>query len=172
MSADAAAGQHRTGSTGRAGSGPVAEAEGVGPVTADGPETLLVQLCADLRLMWQQAGGPSLRRLAEQVRLGKSQVGAILNGQVRTLPDWTVIRALVECFGRYAHDHGRTGQLSLRTGVDEYWRPRYTLLEYAFSQPRQRRAPAAAHRPQRRPCPASCPPRPGTSPAGPPRWHS
>jgi tetratricopeptide (TPR) repeat protein len=111
-------------------------------VTADGPETLLAQFCADLRLMWRQAGGPSLRRLAEQVRLGKSQVGAILNGQVRTLPDWTVIRGLVECFGRYAHDHARTGQLSMRTGVDEYWRPRYTVLEYAFSQPRQRRTPA------------------------------
>ncbi len=40
---------------------------------------LLVSLCADLRLLWTEAGGPSLRVLERQLSLSKSQVGAILN---------------------------------------------------------------------------------------------
>jgi tetratricopeptide (TPR) repeat protein len=112
-------------------------------VAVDAPEELLAQLCRDLRLLWVQAGGPSVRRLSAEVRLGKSQVSAILNGQIRALPDWDVVRGMVESVGRYAREHGRADRLSLRTGVEEYWRPRYALLEYAFSQPRPRREPAA-----------------------------
>src|SRR5690349_18116977 len=75
-------------------------------VAADTPEELLAQLCADLRLLWRQAGGPSLRRLADRTGLGKSQVGAILAGEVRSPPDWDVVRALVVSFDGYAGERG------------------------------------------------------------------
>ncbi len=101
-------------------------------LAADTPDELLAQLCADLRLLWTQAGGPSLRRLADRTGLGKSQVGAILAGEVRSPPDWDVVRALVVSFHGYAGEHGRLANLSLRTGIDEYWRPRYAVLEHAF----------------------------------------
>ncbi|MGY0234383.1 ATP-binding protein [Longispora urticae] len=93
---------------------------------------LLASLCADLRLLRTQAGGPGLRDLARRAGLGKSQVGAILAGRVRRPPDWRVVAALVEGVRAHAVEHGRTARLSLRTGVEEYWRPRYALLEHAF----------------------------------------
>jgi hypothetical protein len=119
-------------------------------LAADTPDELLAQLCADLRLLWTQAGGPSLRRLADRTGLGKSQVGAILAGEVRSPPDWDVVRALVVSFHGYAGEHGRLADLSLRTGVDEHWRPRYAVLEHAFR----------AHPCRPRPCrPRPCRPR-------------
>ncbi|PZG20114.1 hypothetical protein C1I95_10180 [Micromonospora craterilacus] len=105
---------------------------------ADDPDELLRTLCADLRLLWTQAGGPSLRALGTRIGLGKSQVGAILNGTVRRPPDWDVVRGLVESFHDYALAHDRLSRLSLRTGVDETWRPRYAVLEYAFRENRPR----------------------------------
>jgi tetratricopeptide (TPR) repeat protein len=102
------------------------------------PEDLLQQLSKDLRLLWTQAGGPSLRTLAVQVGLGKSQVSAIVNGRIRRPPDWEVVKNMIDSIRRYADDHGRQAELSLRTGVNEYWRPRYTVLEHAFRQPRRR----------------------------------
>ncbi|WP_413760855.1 ATP-binding protein [Streptomyces sp. MMBL 11-3] len=100
----------------------------------DTPSMLLEELCHDLRLLWSQAGGPSLRVLGAQVGLGKSQVGAILSGDVRRLPDWDVVRGLLDGFQRYAHAHGRTAEMSLHTGVTQYWRPRYAVVEHAFRQ--------------------------------------
>ncbi|MEN3308796.1 MAG: hypothetical protein V7603_4998 [Micromonosporaceae bacterium] len=98
-------------------------------------------LCADLRLLWTQAGGPSLRALGNQLQLSKSQVGAILNGHIRRLPDWQAVGGLVEGVYRYAVDHNRADRLSLRAGVDEYWRPRYMMLEHTFSRPRSTTGP-------------------------------
>ncbi|HWO59319.1 MAG TPA: hypothetical protein VNO31_04715 [Umezawaea sp.] len=92
---------------------------------------LLDQLCGDLRLMWRQAGGPSLRALAGRVGLGKSQIGAILTGAIRRPPAWDTVRGLVESFRANADEYGAT--LSVPTGVSEFWKPRHTVLEYAFS---------------------------------------
>ncbi|SDY41338.1 Predicted ATPase [Micromonospora pattaloongensis] len=103
---------------------------------ADDPDELLRHFCADLRLLWTQAQGPSLRVVSARVGLGKSQVGAILNGTVRRPPDWDVVRRLVQCFHDHARAHHRLSQLSLRTGVEETWRPRYAMLEYAFQRRR------------------------------------
>jgi len=103
-------------------------------VTTDVPRYLLQQLCADLRLLWKQAGGPSLRTLSEQVRRGKSQVGNILNGQIRQPPEWEVVQGLIGGFVHYARERGRLGRLSLATGVEEYWRPRYAMVGHAFGQ--------------------------------------
>jgi tetratricopeptide (TPR) repeat protein len=102
---------------------------------------LLGRLCADLRLLRVQAGGPSLRRLAVRLGLGKSQVSVILNGRIRKLPDWTVVKGLVDGCRQYAVEHGRLGQLSLATGVEEYWRPRYTLVEYALQDASRHKLP-------------------------------
>ncbi|MCS7476964.1 hypothetical protein ACFFQW_01685 [Umezawaea endophytica] len=95
---------------------------------------LLDQLCGDLRLMWRQAGGPSLRALAGRVRLSKSQIGAILTGTIRRPPAWDTVRGLVESFRAYAEEYDAT--LSVPTGVSEFWKPRHTVLEYAFSHAR------------------------------------
>ncbi|WP_198347932.1 XRE family transcriptional regulator [Plantactinospora sp. KBS50] len=94
---------------------------------------LLEQLCLDLRQLRLQAGGPSLRDLSDLVGISKSQLGSILSGQVRRLPDWDVVKGLVEAVRRYGADRGRLGQLSLTTGVEEFWRPRYAAVEHAFS---------------------------------------
>src|SRR5262249_15409540 len=93
----------------------------------------LEQLCLDLRQLRLQAGGPSLRDLANRVGISKSQLGSILSGQVRRLPDWDVVKGLVEAVRKYSADRGRLGQLSLTTGVEEFWRPRYAAVEHAFS---------------------------------------
>ncbi len=99
-----------------------------------GSAGLLHRFCADLRLLWTEAGGPTLRVLASRVELGKSQVGAILSGRVRQLPDWDVVRELVDAFRCHAAEHGRTANLSLSTGIEEFWRPRYTMVEHAHRQ--------------------------------------
>ncbi|MEV4847332.1 NB-ARC domain-containing protein [Micromonospora matsumotoense] len=93
----------------------------------------LEHLCLDLRQLRLQAGGPSLRDLAARVGISKSQLGAILSGQVRRLPDWDVVKGLVEAVRKYSADRGQLAQLSLTTGVEEFWRPRYSAVEHAFS---------------------------------------
>ncbi|GIH26145.1 hypothetical protein Aph01nite_44550 [Acrocarpospora phusangensis] len=110
-------------------------------VAVDDAQDLLGRLCADLRLLRVQAGGPSLRGLAVRLGLSKSQLGVILNGRIRKLPDWTVVKGLVDGCRQYAQDHGRLGQLSLATGVEEYWRPRYSLVEYALQDASRPRIP-------------------------------
>src|SRR5688572_5948561 len=88
---------------------------------------LLAQFCADLRLLRAEAGGPTLRVLGDRLKVGKSQLGAILNGQIKELPDWQVIRGLVDSIVRHAHERGRTDRLSLPTGLDQFWSRRYAM---------------------------------------------
>lgn len=117
----------------------------------------LQRLCQDLRLIRQHAGAPSLRRLAGRVKLGKSQVSAILNGDIRRLPDWEIIKGLVEACHEAAQERGLTGELLLHAGADEFWRPRYAMLEYAFQQERLRRNPTRGPAPSH-PVPRQLPP--------------
>ncbi|HEX6684383.1 MAG TPA: NB-ARC domain-containing protein [Candidatus Limnocylindrales bacterium] len=113
----------------------------------DVPDLLLQELCADLRLLWGEAGGPTLRVLSGALRLGKTQVGAILTGQIRRPPHWRVVHGMVAGFVRHAHVHGRVGYLSRPTGLEEFWRPRHALLEHVFSDARHNRTgPAGEHR--------------------------
>ncbi|MBO3750651.1 tetratricopeptide repeat protein [Streptosporangiaceae bacterium NEAU-GS5] len=113
-------------------------------VAADDAQHLLGRLCADLRLLRDQAGGPSLRGLSVRLGLSKSQVSVILNGRIRKLPDWPVVKGVVDGCRQYAQEHGRLGRLSLATGVEEYWRPRYALVEYALQDAsRRKHAPVA-----------------------------
>jgi tetratricopeptide (TPR) repeat protein len=108
-------------------------------VTTESALDLLQQMCADLRRLSIEAGGPSLRAVGARVGLGKSQVGAILHGRIRRPPDWTVVHGLVTSFVEYARAHDRTRRLSLPTGVDEYWRSRHALVEHAFANRSTRR---------------------------------
>jgi tetratricopeptide (TPR) repeat protein len=103
-------------------------------LAADSTPQLLRRLCDDLRRLRTQAGGPSLRALELQLGWGKSQLAAVLNGQIRRLPDWELIKGLVTSCHRYADENGRLDRLSVATGIEEHWRPRYTLLEYAFGE--------------------------------------
>src|SRR5262245_44676534 len=107
---------------------------GVPGLATDSALRLLRQVCDDLRLLRTQAGGPSLRALEVQLGRGKSQLAAVLNGQIRRLPDWELVRGLVDSCRRYADEHGRLDRLSVSTGIEQHWRPRYTLLEYAFGE--------------------------------------
>lgn len=127
------------------------------PTTAD----VLAQLCLDLRTLREQAGGPSVRVLSDEVGLGKSQVDAILNGRIRRPPDWDVVRGLVEVFYKHAHDNGRQSRLSIRAGLEEYWRPRYSMVELAFSKsnPPQARAETVDEFRAAQPQPAAVVPR-------------
>lgn len=109
-------------------------------MTQESARELLRQLCGDLQLLHEQAGGPSLRALADRVQLGKSQLGAILNGQVREPPDWRVVRAVVESIIRYAEEHGHSDRLSLPTGVEDFWRHQHAIVEHAFIRAVARRA--------------------------------
>ncbi|MBF9127721.1 tetratricopeptide repeat protein [Plantactinospora sp. S1510] len=120
---------------------------------ADDGRLLLRQLCDDLRLLRSQAGGPSLRSLALRVRLGKSQVGSIFNGRIGRLPDWEVVRGVIDGCRQYAQEHGRLDRLSVATGVEEFWRPRYALVDYALQQATRQRLPA----PSRPASPATVP---------------
>jgi tetratricopeptide (TPR) repeat protein len=113
-------------------------------VATDVPQELLQQFCADLRLMWLEAGGPSLRALSREVRRSKSQVGNILNGRIRQPPGWDVVQAMLTGFVHHAREQGRSSQLSQSTGVIEYWRPRLAVVEHAFGNARRAHRPAAA----------------------------
>jgi tetratricopeptide (TPR) repeat protein len=100
-------------------------------MSADAAQEMLQQLCHDLRVLRDQAGGPTLRGLSTRLHLGKSQLGAILGGRIRQPPEWEIVRGLVESCRQFARDHDRLEMLSVTTGVDEYWRPRYAALDHA-----------------------------------------
>jgi tetratricopeptide (TPR) repeat protein len=48
----------------------------------------VAEFCADLRQLCQ-ASGCDLKVLARELKISRSQLGAILNGQIRRPPDWT-----------------------------------------------------------------------------------
>ncbi|GIJ56631.1 hypothetical protein Vau01_041470 [Virgisporangium aurantiacum] len=100
-------------------------------------DRVLAEFCADLRSVWQRAGGPGLRALGTRTLLSKSQVGAILAGRIRRPPDWDVVRSLVGCFREYAERHASTSSLAPGAATEEYWRSRYTVIEQAFRHGRE-----------------------------------
>jgi len=85
----------------------------------------LLRLCDDLRLIRQEAEGPSERILAARAGLNRSQVTAILRGRIDRPPDWKVLRDIVTAIYEYAYDHHRLPRLSIRAGLDDYWKPRH-----------------------------------------------
>ncbi|GAB3890740.1 hypothetical protein GCM10029964_062760 [Kibdelosporangium lantanae] len=133
-----------------------ADALGAG-LAAEAAPQLLRQLCDDLRLLRTQAGGPSLRALEVQLGRGRTQLAAVLNGQIRRPPDWELVKGLVDSCHRYADEHGRLDRLSVATGIEQHWRPRYTLLEYAFGERSTAPDSSGADRPVSGPVPRQLP---------------
>ncbi|HEU5333982.1 MAG TPA: tetratricopeptide repeat protein [Actinocrinis sp.] len=111
-------------------------------MSAEPAQELLQQLCRDLKLLREQAGGPTLRSLSARLLMGKSQIGAILGGRIRQPPEWEIVRGLVEACRQYARDHDRLDLLSVATGIEEYWRPRYAALSHALRVEYHRQPPA------------------------------
>ena len=110
-------------------------------MSAEPAQDLLQQLCRDLRVLREQAGGPTLRSLSARLLLSKSQIGAILGGRIRQPPEWEIVKGLVESCRQFAREHDRLDLLSVATGVEEYWRPRYAALSHALRVENHRQAP-------------------------------
>jgi transcriptional regulator with XRE-family HTH domain len=92
----------------------------------DAVSGLLQTFCARLKRL-QQASGLTQVALAGYAGLGKSQMSAILNGDVKELPDWDVIYAAVHACLDHASKRGRKLPPDLSDEKD--WRRRYSDLE-------------------------------------------
>ena len=94
-----------------------------GLVAKDGP---LPAFCARLKRL-QQASGLTQNALARHAGLGKSQMSAILNGEIKRLPGWDVVQQVVHVCMEYAAKTGR--QLPLDLCEERDWQRRYGDLE-------------------------------------------
>ena len=94
-----------------------------GAGTPSGP---LAVFCARLKRL-QEASGLTQTAVAGHAGMGKSQMSAILNGSIKQLPDWEVVRLVV----RACLDHGaRTRRVLPSDLLDERdWQRRYADLE-------------------------------------------
>jgi transcriptional regulator with XRE-family HTH domain len=106
--------------------------EDTGPTV--GPLSLF---CARLKRL-QQAAGLTQASLAAVAGLSTSQMSAILNGDIKNLPDWDVVNKVVRACLSHAEQPGKTLTLAkdLRDedekGNKEIWRRRYGDLEQDF----------------------------------------
>jgi tetratricopeptide (TPR) repeat protein/transcriptional regulator with XRE-family HTH domain len=91
--------------------------------TPDGP---LAAFCARLKRL-QHASGLTQTAVAGHAGMGKSQMSAILNGAIKQLPDWEVVRIVVHACLDYAARTGRELPADLRDERD--WQRRYGDLE-------------------------------------------
>ncbi|GLW91644.1 HD domain-containing protein [Actinokineospora globicatena] len=92
------------------------------------------ELCAKLRLLWEESGEPGQSSLGQRCGRSKSQISAILTGKVAKAPAWDVVRKLVEgCFELAKGTPSLTADLT-------YWRALHGRAEAALRPV----APAAA----------------------------
>ncbi|MFJ4101630.1 wHTH domain-containing protein [Amycolatopsis japonica] len=98
-------------------------------------------LCADLKRLHVECHQLTLDKLAKVCHLSRAQVGAILNGDIRRLPDLDVVLAIVRKCASYAVDHEIS--LSLSTS-DDYWRKIHGSVERSLA--RRRVSPKQAAR--------------------------
>jgi transcriptional regulator with XRE-family HTH domain len=101
-----------------------------GDTPADGVPGPLGLFCARLRRL-QQAAGITQTSLANTVRLSTSQMSDILNGKIKTLPDWDVVAAMVRVCMKHAERAARPVPPDLREEGD--WRRRHADLEQDLS---------------------------------------
>lgn len=88
-------------------------------------------LCADLKRLHVECRGLTLDHLAKVCHLSRAQIGAILNGGIRRLPDLDVVLAIVRRCASYAAEHGIS--LSLST-ADDYWRKAHGNVEHSLAE--------------------------------------
>ena len=76
------------------------DATGYGEAVADAPDPgPVAAFCADLRRRWQ-ASGRDLQSVARDVRISRTQLFAILNGEIKRPPDFTaLVRPLIRACG-------------------------------------------------------------------------
>lgn len=97
----------------------------------------VADFCADLRRCWRLSGR-DLPGVARELRISRTQLYAILNGEIKRPPDWdALVRPLVEACGGAADLAG--------------WRRRYDVLIRVHDELGRRSAPAG-------PAPAQLPP--------------
>jgi hypothetical protein len=112
----------------------------------------VAEFCADLRQLCR-ASGRDLKGLAAELKISRSQLGAILNGQLRRPPDWAgLVRPLVEAC--------TDGDARAVAG----WRQRHAVLVGVWEELSRRDQQAS--RPGGRPGPAAPPGVVCTLPAG------
>ncbi|GAA3036902.1 HD domain-containing protein [Actinokineospora globicatena] len=84
------------------------------------------ELCAKLRLLWEESGEPGQSSLGQRCGRSKSQISAILTGKVAKAPAWDVVRKLVEgCFELAKGAPSLTADLA-------YWRTLHGQAEAAL----------------------------------------
>ena len=109
--------------------------------TAPGP---LALLCARLKRL-QIAAGIKQTSLVSATHLGKSQMSAILNGNIKRPPDWDVIATVVRACLEHAGKTGRPVPPDLRDEDD--WRRRFGDLEHDLDTEGRPHREAPAGRP-------------------------
>ncbi|GAB6899305.1 macro domain-containing protein [Kineosporia succinea] len=99
----------------------------------------LREFCRRLATLHREAGGPSVDSLSRnpQVPLKRSQIYAVLRGEVSEVPSWEFVSALVSACREFAGLKGRALSLSTSPGL---WRSEYTRLE--AEDARRRRQPS------------------------------
>jgi tetratricopeptide (TPR) repeat protein/transcriptional regulator with XRE-family HTH domain len=102
----------------------------------------LSAFCARLKRL-QQASGLAQTAIARRVGLGKSQMSAIFNGEIKQLPDWNILRLVVRACLDHAEREGRPLSPDLRNEGD--WRRRFSDLEQdtAVTERSRRKEPDA-----------------------------
>ena len=98
---------------------------------------LLPLFCRRLARL-QKAAGLTQTSLAAAAKLGTSQMSAILNGDIKQLPDWNVVRKVVDTCLAHAKEAGKFVPPDLRDKVD--WRRRYEDLEQDLEAAAPRRS--------------------------------
>lgn len=95
----------------------------------------LTGFCQKLRRLWRESGIKQ-QDLAHAVGISPQWMSDILNGNIRRLPDWLLVRAIVETCRAYAMENGRT----LPPDLAEFdpWRSRYFDLEQDREPPAHR----------------------------------
>jgi tetratricopeptide (TPR) repeat protein len=99
-----------------------------GPVVASGDPSPVAVFCADLRRRWQ-ASGRDLQSVARDVRISRTQLYAILNGEIKRPPDFdALVRPLIQACG------GADAEVA-------DWRRRHEILVGVHAETRRRPAP-------------------------------
>ena len=86
------------------------------------PPSVVVAFCARLKRL-QQVSGLTQAELAKRAHLSAQRMSEILNGNVRGLPDWDLVREVVHACVQHASEAQKTLPEDLRD--EERWRQRH-----------------------------------------------